>query len=311
MQATDRRQTKRVVAVVTALVAGAALAAAVGACSLRSTSTSSPSAGGSRIEGVLGHTPTGLAAQILREGQIAVADDAAYPPQSYKDKSGQLVGFDVDVAKRVAQLLGVQVKFVNPIWESVPAGLKSHLFDVSIGSMTPEAGREAGGLSFADPYYYAQGEIVVKRGAPPLTTLESLKGKTIGVVVTSIYDTFLQTAGGAVIRAYDSDAEALRALAKGRLDGVMTADVTANLAIAAGRPLQLSGQPLFYQPECFAVRKGEADLLALLDYTVKKMRADGSLSALAKSWYQGFDPTQPPAAGVPEFTQAVAQLTGK
>jgi ABC-type amino acid transport substrate-binding protein len=310
MEARDMRHTKTIVAVVITLVAVASLAVALGACSLRSTTSSSPSAGGSRIERILGHAPTGLAAQILRDGQIAVADDGAYPPQSYKDKSGQLVGFDVDVAKKVAQLLGVQVKFVNPTWASVAAGLKNHLFDVSIGSMTPEADTQ-GGLDFAEPYYYTQGQLVVKRGAPLLTTVESLRGKTIGVGVTTVYETFLQAAGGAVIKAYDTDAAALAGLARGRLDGVMTSDVTANLAIASGKPLELSGQPLFYQPLCFAVRKGEPDLLALLDYTVKRMRRDGSLSTTAKAWYQGFDPTLPPANGVPEFEQAVAQLKGR
>ena len=90
----------------------------------------------------------------------------------------------------------------------------------------------------------------------------------------------------------------------------MTADLTAQRAIASGKPVQLSGQAFYYEAMCFATRKGEADLLALLDYAVKKMRADGSLTAMAKEWY-GFDASQPPASGVPEFEQAIAQLTGQ
>ena len=65
-----------------------------------------------------------MAAKIARTGQIVVANDADYPPQSYEE-DGKLVGFDVDVAEKVAELLGVQPKFVHPAWAAVPAGLKA------------------------------------------------------------------------------------------------------------------------------------------------------------------------------------------
>lgn len=307
------RKGKALIGGAAVLVAVVALAVALGACGSTPSSSSSPSASaaGSTIEQILGHAPTGLAAQILQNNQIVVADDANYPPQSYKDKSGTLIGFDVDVAKKVAELLGVQLKIVNPNWDSIPGGLKVNRFDVSIGSMTRTKARQEMGLDFAEPYYYTQGQLMVKQGSPLLTTLDSLKGKTIGVGVATTYQDFLKAVGGVTIKTYDTDASTFPDLANGRLDGVMTADLTASQAIAGGKPFQLSGQPFYYEPLCFAIRKGEPDLLALLNYTVKKMREDGSLTAMAKQWYHGFDVTHPPASGVPEFEQAVAQLKGQ
>ena len=68
---------------------------------------------------------------------VVVANDANYAPQSSIDKAtGELVGFDVDVATKMAEILGLEVKFENPAWETIPAGLNQGSYDVSIGSMT-------------------------------------------------------------------------------------------------------------------------------------------------------------------------------
>lgn len=305
------RKATAVVAAVAAFVALVTLAGTLGACSLPfgADEASSPTPTGSTIERILGHAPTGLAEKIARAGQISVATDADYPPQSYL-KDGELVGFDVDVAKRVAELLGVEVKFVNPSWSAVPTGLRAKKYDVSIGSMTPSSAPDTR-LAFADPYYYTQAQLMVKRGTAPLATVEDLKGKTVGCGAATTYQDFLMGVGGVDVRTYDSGLQAVRDVARGRLDAALTDDVTANHAIAKGRPVDLSGQPFFYEPASFAVRKGERDLLALLDYAVKTMREDGSLSTMSQAWYEGRDLTQAPAAGVPEFGQVVAQLTGQ
>jgi polar amino acid transport system substrate-binding protein len=305
------RKGKSLFAVTVVLLTVLALAAALGACGSTSgsTTTASSSAAASTIEQILGHAPTGVAAQILQNNEIRVADDANYPPQSYM-KGNELIGFDVDVAKKVAELLGVQVKFINPNWDAVPGGLKVGRWDVSIGSMTRTTER-AKSMDFAEPYYYTQGQLMVKQGAPLLTTVDSLKGKKIGCGVATTYQDFLKAVGGVTIKTYDTDASTFPDLANGRLDGVMTADLTASQAIAGGKPFQLSGQPFYYEPLCFAIRKGETDLLTLLNYTVKKMREDGSLTTMSKTWYHGFDVTSPPASGVPEFEAAVAQLKGQ
>ena len=300
---------KRRALLAVAVTAGvAASAVAFGACSLIPGAKSSPKPSATSVAQILGHEPKGVAAKIARTGQIVVANDADYPPQSYEE-DGKLVGFDVDVAEKVAALLGVQLKFVHPVWPAVPAGLKAGSFDVSIGSMTRTTDNLRR-VAMAHPYYYAQSQVVVSRGSTPITTVEGLKGARIGAGAATTYQTFLQAVGGVDIATYDTSAGALHALFSGRVDGVMTADITGQRAIAKGKPVELSGQAFYYEAMCFATRKGERDLLALLDYSVKKMRADGSLTAMAKEWY-GFDATQPPASGVPTFDGAIAQLTGQ
>lgn len=296
------------------LIAGAValfvVALTLGACGSSSSGTSaSPmaSATGSTVEQILGHAPTGMAATIVSKNQIVVVDDANYPPQSYIDKNGNLIGFDVDVAKRLGEILGIPVKIVNAPWASVLSGIPVGRFDVSIGSMTITTERQKN-MDFSEPYYYTQSQVIVKQGSPILDSLTAMKGKKIGVGTGTTYAEFLGKAGGITVKAYDTDASTFPDLKNGRLDGVMTADLTAAQAISSGYPFVFSGKPYYYEPLAFSTKKGETDWVAMLDYAVKKMHDDGSLTTMAKKWYHGFDPTKPPAAGTPSFEEAMASL---
>jgi ABC-type amino acid transport substrate-binding protein len=286
----------------------------VAGCGSSSTSTS-PSSSASNapltptdsFAKILGHAPTGQAATIAQRGKMIVVDDANYPPQSYINKSGNLIGFDVDVAKQVGVVLGIPVKIVTAQWDSIPTGLNVDRFDVSIGSMTITKQREKA-MSFSTPYYYTQGQLIVKQGSPMLTSTAAMKGKSVGVGTQTTYYYYLNKAGGIKVKAYDTDASTFPDLKNGRLDGVMTADLTAAQAISSGYPFVFSGKPYYYEPLAFATKKAETDWVTLLTYAVDTMHKNGSLTTMAKKWYHGFDPTQPPAAGTPNYDQAMSQM---
>ncbi len=298
--------------VVVGLVAAAAVATVAGCGSSSSSSSSSPSAAASltptqSFTKILGHAPTGEAATIASRGQIVVVDDADYPPQSYIDKNGNLIGFDVDTAKEVGVVLGIPVKIVTANWDSIPTGLNVDRFDVSIGSMTITKDREKV-LSFSAPYYYTQAQTIVKQGSPTLTSLKSMKGKAIGVGTQTTYFYYLTAAKGINVKSYDTDAHTFPDLKNGRLNGVVTADLTAAQAISSGYPFVFSGTAFYYEPLAFATKKGESDWQSLLSYAVTTMHSNGSLTTMAKKWYHGFDPTQTPKAGIPTYDQAMASL---
>jgi polar amino acid transport system substrate-binding protein len=300
--------------VVVVLVAAGAVAMVAGCGSSNSSSSSSPSAAASltptqSFTKILGHAPTGEAATIASRGQIVVVDDADYPPQSYIDKSGggKLIGFDVDTANEVGVVLGIPVKIVNAQWDSIPTGLNVDRYDVSIGSMTITKDRQKV-LDFSSPYYYTQAQTIVKQGAPMLTTLKSMKSKAVGVGTQTTYFYYLTAAKGINVKSYGTDADTFPDLKNGRLNGVVTADLTAAQAISSGYPFVFSGKPYYYEPLAFATKKGESDWQALLTYAVTTMHSNGSLTTMAKKWYHGFDPTQTPKAGIPTYDQAMASL---
>jgi polar amino acid transport system substrate-binding protein len=289
------------------LVAVVALAGVAAACgSSGGDSSASPSAAPTSAadiaQQILGKAPSGLAAKIVEAGTVVVANDANYPPQSSVDKAtGELVGFDVDVANKMGELLGLKVEFENPAWETIPTGLNQGKYDVSIGSMTSAIGGDKAfsstlvsrwkEMDFTLPYYYTSGQVFVKKGGTQITGPADLDGKTVGVGAATTYYDWLKQNTKADVKTYTTDAEAFPDLRNGNLDFVMTAGPTGQQAISQGQPFDFSGAPLYYEDLSMAVKKGEGDWVAMLDYTVNKMHEDGSLTAMSEKWYNGLDLT--------------------
>jgi polar amino acid transport system substrate-binding protein len=287
-----KRKTYILTAAILTIAVGVA-AFAIGCGSSNTNNSPSPAATSAATiaQQVLGHAPTGLAKTIEDRGTVIVANDADYPPQSSIDKTtGKLVGFDVDVAKKMGELLGLKVEFKNPAWATIPAGLNEGRYDVSIGSMTITAAREKV-LDFTDPYYYTSGQVFVKKGGTQISGPADLAGKKVGVGEATTYYDYLKQHTKAIIKTYQTDAESFPDLRNGNLDFVMTAGPTGQQAILSGQPFEFSGKPLYYENLAFAIKKGESDWLALLNHAVRTMHQDGSLTAMSKQWYNGLDLT--------------------
>ena len=200
------------------------------------------------------------------------------------------MGFDVDAANKMGELLDLKVDFKNPAWETIPTGLQQGKYDVSIGSMTitPERQKE---LAFTDPYYYTSGQVFVKKGGTQITGVADLAGKKVGVGASTTYYDYLKKNSKAVVKTYTTDADTFPDLLNGNIDFVMTAGPTGQQAILEGKPMEFSGKPLYYEDLAFALKLGEADWLAMLNYSVQQMHKDGSLTAMSKQWYNGMDLT--------------------
>jgi len=243
---------------------------------------------------ILGREPTGKAKEIIDAGTMSVNNDPKYPPQSsIEEATGELVGFDVDVAKKVAEILGLEVTFVDYKFEQILTDVNQDRYDVSIGSMTvlPERAEK---VDFTEPYYYTPAGIIVKEGGPQITGVEDLAGKKVGAAAGTTYLMWLQENTEAKAVIYDTDTTMFPDLAQdsGRIEFGFTAIPTAIEAIRQGQPFELSGDPFYYEDLAFAIKKGEADWLALLNSCIQQMHEDGSLTAMSEKWFVGVDLTQ-------------------
>jgi polar amino acid transport system substrate-binding protein len=294
-----KRKTSIVVAVLLVAIVGM-MGFAIGCGSSSSTDGASASPtdtaaiSGSAMEratAILGHEPTGLALDIVTKGEVVVANDSNYAPQSSVDPvTKEVVGFDVDVAKGMAEILGLGIKWEHPAWETIPGGLNNGRYDVSIGSMTITPERQQT-LNFSDPYYYTSGQVFVKKGGTQIAGVEDLAGKKVGVGAATTYYDYLKKESTAVVKTYTTDADTFPDLLNGNLDFVMTAGPTGQQAILEGKAMEFSGKPLYYEDLAMAVKKGETDWTALLTYTVQQMHQNGALTEMSKQWYNGIDLT--------------------
>jgi polar amino acid transport system substrate-binding protein len=254
-----------------------------------------------RAQTILGHAPTGLAQKIVDKGVVIVANDAAYPPQSSINKdTGKMEGFDVDVANKMGEILGLTVQFENPSWATIPQGISQGKYDVSIGSMTSAVNGSQDvkpipyrltKVDFTDPYYYNTAQTFMKQGGTPITSPADLDGKRVGVGASTTYETYLSDNTKAVVVPYPTDSDTFPDLRNGNLDYVVTSGVTGQQAIQDGQPFEFTGDPLYYEDLSMAYKKGEADWGALLNYAVQTMHKDGSLSTMSQNWYNGLDLT--------------------
>ena len=293
----SKRKTYTVVAVLLVAIVGMmGLAIGCGSSSTTDGASASPTETaaitGSAMEratAILGHAPTGLALDIVTKGEVVVANDSNYAPQSSVDPvTKEVVGFDVDVAKGMAEILALGIKWEHPAWETIPGGLNNGRYDVSIGSMTITPERQQT-LDFSDPYYYTSGQVFVKKGGTQIAGVEDLAGKKVGVGAATTYYEYLKANSTAVVKTYTTDADTFPDLLNGNIDFVMTAGPTGQQAILEGKPMEFSGKPLYYEDLAMAVKKGETDWVNLLTYAVQQMHENGALTEMSKKWYNGID----------------------
>ena len=124
-----------------------------------------------------------------------------------------------------------------------------------------------------------------------ITGAADLAGKTVGVGAATTYYSWLKANTKAIVKTYTTDVDAVPDLLNGNLEFWMTAGTTGQQAILQGKAIEFSGKPLYYESLSMAIKKGEPDLLALLNYAVQTMHKDGSLTAMSKQWYNGLDLT--------------------
>jgi polar amino acid transport system substrate-binding protein len=270
--------------------------------------------------------PTDKLAEILARGTLVVSTDPAYPPQSElvegaerlantkctsdQQTSNQMQGFDIDVAKAIAEKLGVEACFLTIAWDLITAGNWANRWDISIGSMTITPERMSK-LYFTQPYYTTPAAFFVHNTNTSFTQPSDLSGKKVGAASGTTYDSYiagaLQIPGetinyvvtGADFMGYDTDLYALQDLALGdgvRLDAVLTAQPLGADQINNSQPFKQLGEPVYFEYLAGAVDKASTPdpvpFLKKVSEIIVGLNSDGTLPQLSNKYY-GLDLTTP------------------
>lgn len=225
----------------------------------------------------------------------------SYPPFSFLNEQNQLDGFDVDVAKAVAEKLGVKLRLETPSWDVIAAGRWSGRYDICICSMTPSKAR-AQVFDFPVEYYASPAVIVVNAKDDRIHGAKDLSGLKVGLTSASSYESYLNKSlviEGAEDKAldypfenvqiapYDTDNVAFQDLGLGagvRLDAILTNLVTAQPRLNQDARFKLAGQALYEEPNSVAIEKGDAAWNAKVQQVFAELKQDGTLSRLSQKW---------------------------
>ncbi|TYL53059.1 amino acid ABC transporter substrate-binding protein [Agromyces mariniharenae] len=162
---------------------------------------------------------------LLTAGTLTVATEGTYRPFSFhEDGSGDLVGYDVELAEAVAEKLGLEVEFQETQWDAIFAGLDAGRFDVIANQVSINPEREEQYL-FSEPYTVSPGVIVVNEGDSSISSFDDLAGKTTAQSLTSNWYQLAQESG-ANVEAVEGWAQAVSLLQQGRVDATINDKLT-------------------------------------------------------------------------------------
>jgi polar amino acid transport system substrate-binding protein len=266
----------------------------------------------------------GLLDDIQKRGYMLISNDPNYAPQSVLKKdgkrnagtkcptdaftTGEMEGFDVDVAAGVSKAIGVEACFVTPDWNVITAGNWGDKWDVSIGSMTITTERQKA-LVFTAPYYFTPAQVAAAKDAG-ITAVADLAGKPVCVGTGTTYEAWLngqlgipatdikaQPPASVKVVSLATDQECPQSIAAGRKDfqAFVTSATVVDQDIKAGLPVVKVGAPVFVENLAIAIDKSHkldsTSLVQKLSDAINAMHADGTLTKLSMQWF-GADLTQ-------------------
>ena len=232
---------------------------------------------------------------------LVVGTDAAYAPFESQNEKGEIVGFDIDIVKAVAQKAGLEVKFVNTPWEGIFNALKQGDRDLLVSSITITDERRQT-MDFTAPYFDAH-QLIAVRADSKVTRFDDLKALKVGVQTGTTGDetiSRLQGKNSPNIKRFEGTPLALSELETGGIDAVVADNgvVVNYVKNHGGSKFRTVNDPAF-APEQYgiAVKKGNAELLARLNQGLAAIRADGSYDRI-HAQYLGA-PAPPAGASAP------------
>lgn len=228
-----------------------------------------------------------LLSQIKERGQIIVAMEGTWAPWTYHDENDQLVGYDVEVAQKIADSLGVEAVFVEGEWDGLLAGLDAGRYDIMVNGVdiTEERSQK---YDFSTPYAYNRTAVIVREDYEEIQSLEDLAGKHTANTISSTYAELAESYG-ATVTGVDDLNQTFELLLSKRIDATLNAEVTyydymkaqpdANIKIAA---LTQDAMQV-----AIPIRKGEetASLKEAINEAIDSIRESGELAELSEKYF--------------------------
>ncbi len=231
--------------------------------------------------------------KIVRNGVLRVGMDT-FQPWAMKDKTGNFIGFEIDVATRLAEDMGVKVEFVPTAWSGIIPALLTGKFDVIIGGMgiLPKRALK---VNFSQPYDFSGMSIVAhKEKAEGFSALEDFNKPEVQIAVklgTSAVIAAKKYLPKATLRMFENETQTYQELRNGNVHAVVgSAPRPAYEALQYNDTLFLPVKGTFTkEPIGFALRKGDPDSLAFFNSWITGVWLEGWLKERHQYWFETRD----------------------
>ena len=237
-------------------------------------------------------TPDG----IKKYGSLVVATNAYFPPFEYKDENGKITGWDMDIAKALADKLGVELVIEDMEFDSVLLAPNANKAHISMAGISYSEKRDET-LDFTQGVFNSSQVIIVKEGSD-INGPFDLGGKTVGVQSGTVGqllaemdpdwagegdDACLAEPGS--ISKFSTGAEAVVALTQGKVDAVIIDKFPAENFVAKNAGIKIADETVFDDEYAFAVKEGNKELVEWLNKAIDEMKKDGTMDAINKKYF--------------------------
>jgi polar amino acid transport system substrate-binding protein len=230
--------------------------------------------------------------KVLRRGKLKVGM-ATFVPWAMQSKTGEWVGFEIDVAKRLAKDMGVEIEFIPTKWDGLIPSLLTGKFDLVIAGMmgTPQRALK---INFTQPYDFTGTQICInKKYENEIKTPMDLNDPAytvisrVGVTAAETAKKFLPKAQK---RLFSDNGSMVQELLNGKATAIIQSlPEPAQLVAKNPETLALIEGTLTKEPISMGVRKGDPDTLAYLNNWIEVVRAEGFLEEKADYWWRSME----------------------
>ena len=220
--------------------------------------------------------------------KIVVGLDDNFPPMGFRDAKGNLVGFDIDLAREAAKRLGAEVEFKPIDWNAKEAELGGKRVDVLWNGLTITDPRKEK-IAFTTPYLENR-QIVIVTANSPVKAKADLAGKVVGVQEgSSAVEAIDKDAAGKTLKElkkFGDNVTALMDLSTGRLDALVVDEVVGRY-YTAKKPGEYVILDEHFGTEEYGVgvRKDDAELLGKIQKAMDEMKKDGAAARISSEWF--------------------------
>ena len=228
--------------------------------------------------------------EILERGSLRIGMEPGYMPFEMTNQRGEIIGFDVDMAKRIAKAMNVKLELVSTAWDGIIPGLITKKYDMIMSGMTLTQERNLQ-VSFASPYIVVGQTILVKKEfADDVKSYKDLNDSKF-TVASKLGTTGEQATKRLIPKAkyisFETEQEGVMDLINGKIDAFvydLPFMAIANAEKNNGKLIFLN-EPFTYEPLAWAVRRGNADLLNWLNNFMNQIKSDGTYDKIYAKWF--------------------------
>lgn len=233
---------------------------------------------------------TDTLAEIQKRGTLRVGMEPGYMPFELTNKKGEIIGFDVDMAKRMAKAMKVELELVSTAWDGIIPALLTNKFDILMSGMTLTQERNLT-VNFATPYILIGQSVLLKKEladeVKSYSDLNNAKYTIASKLGTTGEQATKRMIPNAKYISYETEQEGVMELANGKIDAFiydLPFNAIAQSQKGQGKFVHLD-EPFTKEPLAWAIRRGDPDFLNWLNNFMSQIKYDGVYDKIYDKWF--------------------------